>query len=148
MLTASNYLSEKRSAYPGEYIPPHYNRDQVMEEIQRPHEGSKKPSANVSESAEYYKIEIMAPGHTREDFVVNTENNEVSVVVMQTKSTTEKESYSRHEFNFDWFSHKIKLPKNVDADFVRAEYKAGILSMYFPKLNKPAINTVHRIIVY
>jgi HSP20 family molecular chaperone IbpA len=148
MLVTTNHRSENYSAYPGEFKPPFYNWDEVMKEIQRPHEGSKKPSANVSEYIDHYKIEIMAPGHSKEDFIVGIDNNNLSVMVIQTKSSAGKENYRLHEFNFDWFSHIVELPANIDADFVRAEYRAGILSMCFPKVSTPTINTVHRIIVY
>jgi HSP20 family molecular chaperone IbpA len=136
------------TTYPGEYTPPQFDWDELMKELRKPREGNINPSANVRELADHYIVEIMAPGHTKNDFIVSVNNNQLSVVVMSAKSHGEEESYKVHEFNMDCFSQVIELPKNIDTDFIRAEYTAGILSICFPKINEPTLNLVHRIIIY
>ena len=42
----------------------------------------------------------------------------------------------------------IILPKNVERDFVKAEYKDGILSIYLPKSNSPVQQEHTDVIVY
>ena len=57
-------------------------------------------------------------------------------------------NYRVHGFNFECFSHLIDLPDNIETDFISAEYEAGILSICFPKVDTPVVNTSHRIIIY
>lgn len=147
-MTATEKFIDKRSPYPGEYRPAFHNWNEIMMEVKRPHEGSCKPSANISECSEYFKIEIIAPGHSRSDFMVSLNENILSVIAIKPKQENEQRSYRLHEFNFEYFSHELKLPENIDADFVRAEYKDGILSISFPKTSEPTSNMVHQIIVY
>jgi len=143
-------ISTKHHAetYPGEYHPPYFDWDDLMKELSRPHEGSVKPTANVSEEIDHYKVEIAAPGHNKEDFIVGINNTKLSIVAKKPAYSSETKRYRIHEFNFECFSHLIDLPEDIDPDFVRAEYRAGILAIYFPKISEPTINMVHRIIVY
>lgn len=134
--------------YPGEYHPPFFDWDDLLIELRKSREGSSKPTANVSEEADHYKVEIAAPGHNKEDFIVNIHDKKLSVVARRPAYATGTQRYRIHEFNFECFSHLVELPDDIDPDFVRAEYRKGILAIYFPKVSAPAINMVHRIIIY
>ena len=56
--------------------------------------------------------------------------------------------YRQHEFNYCCFKRDIIVPGNVDADFISAAYKDGILIIRVPKSKKQVINNVERIIIY
>jgi HSP20 family molecular chaperone IbpA len=91
----------------------------------------------------------MAPGHSRVDFIAMTDKGHLNVFAIRRKSQTEEQPvYHSHEFNYDCFEHSILLPKNIDTDFVRAEYKAGILCVCFPKTDKLVSHHFQQIIVY
>jgi len=56
--------------------------------------------------------------------------------------------YHIHEFEYDCFERKFILPKNVDADNIKAEYIDGILRFYLSKTTHPEREKIHKIIVY
>ncbi|NJM16770.1 MAG: Hsp20/alpha crystallin family protein [Bacteroidales bacterium] len=102
------------------------------------------PLVNVSESNDFYEIEVAAPGLSKKDFTLEMNNN---VLTITAKSEENKQqdnsSYTRKEFNTKGFTRSFKLPNNeIDQDKVRATYNNGVLSIQLPKLEhakvKPA----------
>jgi HSP20 family protein len=148
MVTAYPY-SEKRSVYPGEFIPKVRTED-IAGELNKQHKMPvTEPLINVTEFAECFKVEVAVPGVSRDDFFINTDNNILSITVFH-KEHPEKEkgSFQLHEFDCDCFHRHIILPENVDAEFVVAEYRAGVLHMYLPKTDHPLKQAPARIVVY
>ena len=100
---------------------------------------------NIEELGSCYKIELSVPGAKRENFLINSYGNVVSVSVIHDDcELVNQESFQLHEFNYaGCFNRKIELPDNADFLFVSAEYKSGILRLYVPKSNHPLkwINT-------
>jgi len=45
----------------------------------------------------------------------------------------ERQKYRQHSVKHEGFTHEIKLPENIDFDFITAEYKSGISSIWFSK---------------
>ena len=148
MLTATNY--PEISTYPGEYTPVQSKFEMLEEELSKPHEGASSPAHNICETPDYYKIELAAPGLNREDFFVNV--NELGVLSIaalhKEPKRVENEKYHRHTFNYECFTHKLLLPENIDTDFNKAEYNAGILYIWFLKTEKPYQKRASIIIVY
>ena len=60
----------------------------------------------------------------------------------------EKQKYRQHSVKYEGFTHETKLPKDIDTDFITAEYKSGILSIWFSKTNNLQQRTASMIIVY
>ena len=77
----------------------------------------------VSDEADNYLVEILAPGRSKEDF--NIEVKKDTLVI-----STEVE-YTK--FNFTKFKKVFTLPRNVDAEKIVASYKAGVLIITIPK---------------
>jgi HSP20 family protein len=146
-LTNSPFIKDY-SAYPGEYRPPPFQWKELRKELNKPPKGGSRPKVNISECADYYKIEIAAPGHCKEDFIIGIKRNKLSIVVLQQKKVVEEQYSQLQEFNYHCFAHSIDLPQNADPDFVRAEYTEGILCMCFTKTEQAALTTVHQVIVY
>ncbi len=146
----SNMHDYKISTYPGEYTPNKIKSETLAEELSRPHEGASSPDFNISETSEYYKIELAVPGLQREDFFVNiTEKGHLSISALhQDANRIENERYRKHSFNYSCFNRELLLPGNVDSDFVKAEYRTGILSMWFLKTKKHYQKSPSTIIVY
>jgi HSP20 family protein len=148
-MAMSVQIKENCSVYPGEYKPLVIDFGEVKEKFYTLREGTSQPVANIIECADHYKIEVVVPGHSKDDFIVTTDNGHLNVFAIRQKSKNKEQPfYHSHEFNYDFFEHSIQLPGNIDTDFVRAEYKAGILSICFQKTDKPVLNTYHQIIVY
>lgn len=137
------------SVYPGEYVPL-LREEEVREELKRSHkEAFNHPPVNVTELAQSYKIEVAIPGVKREEFLIQIDENILSVNVLHKKSMLpEVENFQLHEFDYECFDRNIILPENVDAEFVSAEYRSGILRLHLTKTNHPAKNFHTQIVVY
>lgn len=107
------------------------------------------PQINVIETDKKFKIEIAAPGMTKEDFKVelNSENQLVVCLDKEVEKDTngkeccgeedcskdEKHHYLRREFSYTSFRQIFNLPENVDRDKITAKMKHGVLHIKLPK---------------
>ena len=135
--------------YPGSYVPL-LKEEEVQSALKRPHEGETVlPPVNVTELADSFKVEVAIPGVKREDFLIHSDGNVLSVCVLHKEcGLHEGERFQLHEFNYECFDRHIILPDNADSEFISAEYKSGILRLYVPKAKHPAKNLHTRIVVY
>ena len=96
------------------------------------------PAINVIENDTDYKIEVAAPGMTKEDFNVHlTENNEL-VISMEKKNETNNDKdknkkYLRREFSYSKFEQCMILPDDVEKDKISANVNDGVLTIELPK---------------
>lgn len=150
MFTPGIHSADKISTYPGEYKPMQSKFERLAEELSKPREGAISPADNICETSEYYKVELAAPGLKREDFFVSINDHGVLSISALHKEANrmENEKYQKHTFNYECFSRELLLPENIDTDFIKAEYSAGILSIWFLKTEKPYQKRVSMIIVY
>ena len=150
MLTAKTQNSDSISTYPGEYKPIQRKFEKLREELSKPHEGASCPADNIRETPEYYKIELAAPGLKREDFFVSiNDRGHLSISALHKETNRiSNEKYQRHTFNYECFTRELSLPENIDTDFVKAEYIAGILSIWFSKTEKSYQKRPSTVIVY
>ena len=144
------HQSEKEShGYPGTYQPHLYNWTNVMRQLNNTTGKVKIPSVVVSETSDNYSIQIEIPGRNKEDFMVTREGDKLNVFALSPGAQFIGEpEYYLQEFPCDCFEYTVELPKNVDADFVRAEYKAGVLRFDFPIKENDCVRTVDSIVVY
>ncbi len=92
------------------------------------------PSANIKETENEYKVELAAPGLSKEDFHLNVENNMLSIHVDKEQEKEEKEEgYTRREYNYKSFVRTFNLPESVASDKIEAKYENGILNLTLPK---------------
>jgi HSP20 family protein len=95
---------------------------------------NKIPGVNILETEADYKIELAAPGLTKDDFQINLKKDTLSV--WAEKKTTEVEAqkdYTRKEFDYYSFARSFVLPESVDGDKITAEYLNGILNITIGK---------------
>lgn len=96
------------------------------------------PAINVIETEKDYKVEVAAPGMTKDDFNIQlTENNEL-VITMEKKNESkenEKDSkkYLRREFSYTKFEQALVLPEDVEKDKIEAHVNDGVLTIDLPK---------------
>ena len=90
---------------------------------------------NVSTTDEEYRIDVVAPGLDKSDMNVKVENNQLYVSYDNENTDKTERVYYRS------FSHFWKLPSDVDASMIRADYKQGILSVFVPR-EAPATNSI------
>jgi len=82
---------------------------------------------NVSTTDEEYRIDIVAPGLDKSDMNVKVENNQL-YVSYDNENTDKTERVYYRSFTRYW-----KLPSDMVAASIRADYKQGILSVFVPR---------------
>lgn len=97
------------------------------------------PAVNIIENDDEYKIEVAAPGMTREDFKVHI-NEDNELIISMEKRNEEKEedkkhkgTYLRREFSYTQFQQSLLLPDNVERDKISAKVEHGVMSIDIPK---------------
>lgn len=101
------------------------------------------------EYADYYEIEMPAPGFQIDDFFVKT--NGCSLLIVGYKKCldqTGEVQYHQHGFQCKYVTRSIDLPNDADTEFGTAEYKNGVLYIYLYKTSCPVQNHQNCIIVY
>ncbi|MDN5349888.1 MAG: hypothetical protein PWQ54_1284 [Bacteroidales bacterium] len=92
------------------------------------------PAVNISENEDGFMLEMAAPGMKKSDFKINLDNNVLTISSeKQEEQEDSKQNYSCKEFNFSSFSRSFTLPKSIDFDKIKADYKDGILKVSLPK---------------
>ena len=97
------------------------------------------PSINVLEDEKEFKVELAAPGMTKEDFNIHVDENGDLVINMEKKTQSEEQDkqhakkYLRREFSYTKFQQTLALPDNVEKEKISASVKDGILSIELPK---------------
>lgn len=93
------------------------------------------PSVNIIESEDDFKVEVAAPGMTKEDFKVNiNEDNELTVTMEKKSEQSEEDkkhkgTYLRREFSYSQFQQRLILPDNVMKEQIAARVENGVLTI-------------------
>ena len=90
---------------------------------------------NVATTNEEYRIDVVAPGLDKSDMNVKVEDNQL-YVSYDNENTDKTERVYYRSFTRFW-----KLPFDVDASSIRADYKQGILSVFVPR-ETPATDSI------
>jgi HSP20 family protein len=98
---------------------------------------STSPAINVSEDDKGYKLEIAAPGMTKEDFNVSISDGDI-VIAMEKKNENKDENkdkkYIRREFSYSKYEQRLALPDNVEKQNITAQMTDGVLYIDIPKM--------------
>jgi HSP20 family protein len=148
MKTNNNNYPKELSTYPGTFVPSPLVLEELVAELQQPHEGESRPLVNVVEESDAFIIDVAAPGLKSEDFNVGIQEDILTISVLHKEKEESNKLFHQHEFNYWCFKRDIILPQNVDADFLSAFYENGILRVRIPKSNVAIMNNVERVIIY
>lgn len=100
------------------------------------------PAINVIESDTEYKVEVAAPGMTKDDFQIHINEDNDLVISMEKKTENtegddkenKKESrYLRREFSYSKYQQTLILPNDVDKEKIDATVNDGVLTIELPK---------------
>ncbi len=92
------------------------------------------PSVNIIENEKDFELELSVPGRTKEDFVIEVDDNVLTVSSeVKSEKETEELRYTRREFAYKSFKRAFSLPDTVNADEIKADYVSGILKFTLPK---------------
>ena len=108
------------------------------------------PAINVMEGEKEYKVEVAAPGMTKEDFNIHLGDDNELVITMEKKNEskeTEKDNkkYLRREFSYSKFEQTLILPDDVDKEKIAANVNDGVLTVDLPKVEKKEEKTTRHI---
>ena len=92
------------------------------------------PSVDVSETGEEIRVKAELPGMDAKDIDVSLNDGHLTIRGERKKENEEKdENLHRVERRYGSFSRSFRLPVEVDAEKVEADYKDGVLSLHLPK---------------
>lgn len=110
------------------------NNDWLMER-----RNATAPAVNILENDDEYKIEVAAPGMTKEDFKVHINEDNELIISMEKKAEEKEEdkkhkgTYLRREFSYTQFQQSLLLPDNVERDKISAKVEHGVMCIDIPK---------------
>ena len=98
------------------------------------------PAINVLETEKEYKVELAAPGMTKDDFNVHIDEENNLVISMEKKTENKEEKkegrYLRREFSYSKFQQTMILPDDVDKEKISAQVENGVLNIDLPKFSE------------
>lgn len=113
--------------------------------------GATLPAVNVKESNDDFRIEVAAPGMTRDDFKVELDNNVLTISSEREEKSEEKDAkgnYTRREFSYQSFQRSFSLPESkVLGDKITARYSDGILYVTVPKSEEAKVKPAKQIAI-
>ena len=100
---------------------------------------STAPAINVIESEKDYRVEVAAPGMTKDDFNIRIDENDNLVVSMEKKEEKNEDKNSK-------FQQTMVLPENAEKEKIEAKVENGVLNIIIPKMSEEAAKKAEKII--
>jgi HSP20 family protein len=92
------------------------------------------PAVNIKEEKDKFVLDMAAPGLKKDDFKIDLDNYQLTISAETKDEKKEKtDNYTRREFVYNSFSRSFTLPKTIDIDKIKGDYKNGVLSLVLPK---------------
>ncbi len=89
---------------------------------------------NVKEIAEGYRMEIVAPGFEKADFIVKVEKDLLTVSVeKKDENESMNEKLIRREYRRKAFKRSFTIDEKIDATKIEASYVNGVLVLNLPR---------------
>ena len=127
------------------WFPSIFNDFMGSDWVERLHSSS---PMNIIETDDKFKVEMAAPGLTKDDFTIKiTNDNLLTVTVKQEQKNEEKDKkgrYLRKEFSYSQFQQNLILPENVDKDKIEAKVNNGVLDICIPKKSPDKVEPVEK----
>lgn len=105
------------------------------------------PAVNVIDEEKDYKVEVAAPGMTKEDFLIKLDNDNNLIIALEKKTQNEDHEkkghkYLRREFSYSKFQQAFTLPDDVEKDKITAKMNDGVLTIDIQKKEPtPVVDT-------
>lgn len=90
------------------------------------------PAVNVIETDGNYRLELAAPGLTKDVFNISLDKQVLSISV-KTEEPETPVNYKRRDFGPYNFERSFQLPDTVDMEAIDAQYEQGILVVTLPR---------------
>ncbi|MEM6629208.1 MAG: Hsp20/alpha crystallin family protein [Bacteroidota bacterium] len=88
------------------------------------------PPVNVKNSSEYYDLELVVPGFSKEELTVFLEDNFLTIKGKKNKRIVRDEvEYIQKEYDLDFFKRVFELDDITDLERIKASYIEGVLTV-------------------
>ena len=94
------------------------------------------PQADISENDKAYELHIELVGFEKKDVEIKFEDQTLTISGERKADDDENMRYRRVERMYGKFARRFRLPKEADADEIKAELKNGLLTISIPKSEK------------
>ena len=119
----------------------HNEMGRVFGDLFAPHEGGTEteetswiPTVDISETGNGYEIRADLPGVSEDDVNVSVTDNVLTVRgEKRQEEETESKNYHRVERRYGSFQRRFTLPRHIETDAIKAEFKDGVLTLGIPK---------------
>jgi HSP20 family protein len=91
------------------------------------------PPVNIIEEPKQFRIQLVAPGFSKNDFKINVEKDQLIISGEPTGETTNEVNYLLNEFSKTQFKRVFTMGKYVDSSKIDASYSNGILNVTLSK---------------
>jgi HSP20 family protein len=91
---------------------------------------------NLRETNKSFELEVVAPGHAKEDFKINVNGDTLSVSLEHKEEKNQQntdEGWLRKEYRKQSFSRSFSIDDTIDTSKISAKYNDGILHLSLPK---------------
>lgn len=95
-----------------------------------------RPATDILEREDGFYIFMDLPGVSREDLVIDLQEDELTVSGKTTYELDEKENFSEMQFGNGEYSRSVSISDIVDREKIKANLKNGVLELYLPRVEK------------
>jgi|PlaIllAssembly_1097288.scaffolds.fasta_scaffold05637_2 HSP20 family protein len=96
--------------------------------------GAWSPAVDMFEKDDKFVIKAELPGLDKKDVNVDLQNGVLTLKgERKHESEVKEENFYRREMSYGKFMRSFRLPADVDADKIRAEFQNGLLTVEVPK---------------
>ncbi len=120
--------------------------DHIMNDnMQKNHNAAcRKPATNIIDNEDNFELSLAVPGFEKEDIKIDLEDN-LLTISSEKEVENENVNFSRKEFAYNSFSRSFTLPKTVEAEKIKADYKNGLLNVTIPKIEETKLKKAIKI---
>lgn len=97
------------------------------------------PAINIIENDNEFIMELISPGMCKKDYMLEVENDILSISGRRTPETDVERNYTRREYQVREFTRSFLLPEYVNSDEISARCEDGILTIHIPKKEEARI---------
>ncbi|MFC1569664.1 Hsp20/alpha crystallin family protein [bacterium] len=95
------------------------------------------PTVDIAESENNYEVIAEVPGLSKKDIHIAVEDGYLTLSgERKQENASENKNYHRTERVYGKFERSFRLPKEVNAEAIKANYANGVLKIEIPKTEK------------
>ncbi len=119
----------------------HNQMEKVFSDLFASHDGetdmeetSWMPTVDISETENGFEIRAELPGVSEKDVNVSVTDNLLTIKgEKHQEEETDGKDYHRLERRYGSFQRSFTLPRHIETDAIKAEFKDGVLTLGIPK---------------